>query len=449
MRLGLITTLLIVGFASPTVARANGAFPDSFQIFAPPDRPNQIILAAYQGLFVSEDDGRRWYWVCEPAIGRSPGDYQQGPPPASLLYARDTGLYVTADLCAWSEAQGLPPETEVTDVSPDVNDPLHTLAIGVVRSATTSTYSLFESVDGGLTFSRAIYRARVGMRLDSVEIPRGEPGTIYLTASSTASAGRYLLRSKDEGAHFETFDHRAETGRALLRITQVDPQNPLRIYFRVDRTGTNLGDSLAISDDGGSSVRIALTIEVRMSSFLRRPDGTLIVGSTNGGYMSTDGGAKFTRWANAPHIRALAARGGAIYAAGSDLQDGFAAGVTHDNGASWTPLFSYRHVRSPANCPAVRRICCGFLWMVLKNQLAVVNDDGVCTQGESDTSSSSMPATGSEMDGGARGNVTAGVNGCACFAGGPPRRRAPVALFALFILLRARPGRQYISARAR
>src|SRR5262245_23316393 len=39
-----------LGLTSPRIARANGAFPDSFQLLLPADRPKQVVLATNFGL---------------------------------------------------------------------------------------------------------------------------------------------------------------------------------------------------------------------------------------------------------------------------------------------------------------------------------------------------------------------------------------------------------------
>ena len=46
-------------------ARADGAFPDAQTVLLPPDRPQQIVVAANFGLVFSEDGGVYWQYSCE------------------------------------------------------------------------------------------------------------------------------------------------------------------------------------------------------------------------------------------------------------------------------------------------------------------------------------------------------------------------------------------------
>jgi len=73
------------------------------------------------------------------------------------------------------------------------------------------------------------------------------------------------------------------------------------------------------------------------------------------GYRSSDGGLSFTPWAPVPHLRALAERGDALFAAADDIKDGFALGVSLDGGLTFRPRLRYADVSSVAAC--VRREC--------------------------------------------------------------------------------------------
>ena len=76
---------------------------------------------------------------------------------------------------------------------------------------------------------------------------------------------------------------------------------------------TGAGDSLALSDDGGQTLRTVRAPGRIMSSFARLGDGHLLVGwiDIDRGYLdrSTDGGETFTTLATTLHTSALAERG--------------------------------------------------------------------------------------------------------------------------------------------
>ena len=63
-------------------ASADGAFPDSMQIFVPADAPHRIILATNFGLITSDDDGATWEWSCEPRNDDNTILYQKAASPS-------------------------------------------------------------------------------------------------------------------------------------------------------------------------------------------------------------------------------------------------------------------------------------------------------------------------------------------------------------------------------
>lgn len=355
--------LLVVALvaALPGPALGNGAFPDSLSIFAPPDRPHEIVLATNFGLLITTDGGLTWRWVCEQAIASLPFLYQMGPAPTDTLYAVSLdGLVVSGDRCAWSRAAFTGDPVQVTDVFPDPSDPMRVLALGrpSAPTSTTTIDALYESRDGGLTFPRILYQAPPTARLESVEVARSDPRVHYLTMTDARPARRLVLRSTDGGAHFEAIDQTAVFGGRVPLIAAVDPEDASRIYFRVLRDNPDDGDALGLSDDGGTTVTIPFTLSTRMSAFLRRSDRALILGTIlAGGSISSNGGRTFAPWRNAPRIRALAERSGTIYAAADNFADMFAAGETRDDGATWKPLVRYDQIKSPLTCGPVAAAC--------------------------------------------------------------------------------------------
>src|SRR6185369_13540609 len=84
----------------------------------------------------------------------------------------------------------------------------------------------------------------------------------------------------------------------------------------------------------------------------------LVAGSsTTGpvGFRSTDGGATFQPRPGVPHVRALAERDGKLFAAAEDFKDGFALGVSTDEGLTFQPLLTYDKVMRVKPC--VQSLC--------------------------------------------------------------------------------------------
>ncbi len=351
----------------PSVASANGAFPDSQQILLPADQPHEILLATNFGLVMSEDDGATWRYVCEEAVAPLAFLYQVGPAPADRLFAlSQIGLVSSTDAaCTWTVSQTPYVAANASDAFPDPTDPMHVLAIAPMPTDAGITTALWESKNGGMAFDAApLFVSPQGAQLTGVEIARSAPQNLYLTMFGPLGLQHpYVLHSSNGGGAFQTFDEIAATS-APFYLAAVDPADPLKAYLRIT---TSPGESLGITDDGGMTLRIPLvfTGAAAMTCFLRRPDGTLLVGANDGrAYRSKDGGLTFPAWPNVPHLRALAERGGILYAAGSNVQDGFALASSVDEGASWQPLLRFSQIEGPTACVAT---ICAQPFAVLKD----------------------------------------------------------------------------------
>jgi hypothetical protein len=124
-------------------------------------------------------------------------------------------------------------------------------------------------------------------------------------------------------------------------------------------------------------------------------------------------------------LRALAERGGVLYAAGDNWMDNFALASSTDGGVTWKPLLRFDGICGPVQCAAVQTSCAA-AWQTLVNLFEIPKN--VCGQ------------TGA---GGAGGGSD---SGCGCAVGG---RRAMadggmlVALGALAVLARRRRYRRF------
>ena len=108
-----------------------------------------------------------------------------------------------------------------------------------------------------------------------------------------------------------------------------------------------------------------------MTAFLRRSDGALIVGATRGqAFISTDQGAHFAPWPNAPHLRALGERNGILYAVTDNYLDGYAVGRSINQGATWEGLIRFEQLTGPKSCGDLPTICAG-PWQALRQLLGI------------------------------------------------------------------------------
>jgi hypothetical protein len=396
-------------------AAADGAFPASDAVLLPADRPQQIMLSTNFGLIISDDDGTTWQWTCERPETSMAVAYIVGAPPADRLYTRsDSGLAVSEDgSCGWHLAAGALAAALVSDYFPDPTDDVHVLAIArtIDDAGTAAAPAVYESTDGGATFAAPpIYVAPAGDQLLGVEIARADARVIYV-ALAAPGPQPLIGRSDDGGANWMTFDVGPSLGAATARVIAVDPADANVIYLRVSGAGS---EQLAVSRDGGMTFATPVTVTGGvLSAFARLASGTVLVaglvsadgGTTTGGvaWRSADGGATFDAWTLSPQprLRALAERGGTLYLAGDNYQDGWALARSSDEGRTVQPIARYDQVSSVKACVAA--VC----------QASCDDQAGRRIWGPEVCNPSARDAG---LDG---GRPVAASSGCGCSAGGP------------------------------
>ena len=414
MRRTIAWWLLCAAALATARASANGAFPDSLSILVAPDRPHEIILATNFGLLLSEDDGATWNWVCEQAVASQSNLYQIGPAPTDRILARSPLALLTSTdgACSWQIGGGAISGATVNDAFLDPNDAMHVLALGIPQADAYVPPVLYESHDGGATFSM-LYTAPPGYSLAGVEVPRMAPQAIYLAAyqyvGTNTKPDPYLLHSTDSGGSFQMVDMTSTLGQNALRLIAVDPHDANRVYLRMLAPG---GDQFAVWN--GTAAQTTLTLAAPMSFFLERADGRIYTGTKDAAFLSTDGGMTFSPWAGAPHLRALAERGSNLYAAGDNFLDHFALAVSTDDGAHWQPLLTFEHICGIKQCGQVPVICAA-PWVSLQSMFSI--PPNVCSGG-----------TGGSSGGG----------GCGCSVGAEAASPASVLLALAVVIARRR-----------
>ena len=399
--------------AIPAAARANGAFPDSQTVLTPADRPNQIVLVTNFGLVITEDGGQTWQWSCERDDNAFGQLYQQGPAPRRRLFtAASKGLAFSDDrTCSWQIAGGVLASQAVTDFFPDPSDANRVLAIGIANA----TYAVFGSSDGGTTFGPAVYQASGGDAITGVEISRSDPNVIYLAMNTSADTRPKLARSTDGGAHFVETELMADLGAGIIRIIAVDAEDPTLVWLRwmtVD------AQAIAVTRDGGATASKPLPIAGYFTSFVELPNGTLLVGAmvasgtASALYRSRDGGRNFETVPSPPKIRALSQRDGLVYAATDNFGDGYALGVSSDEGTTWRGVMSYAQIEAIVPClrgnPQCQDSCEGLAGLGPMSP-GMIWEEKVCT--------ANPPATGTAGSGG-HGGTAGTVGGGGSGAGG-------------------------------
>jgi hypothetical protein len=331
---------------APAPARANGAFPDALAILLPRDQPDKVTLATNFGLVFTSDGGRTWEWTCEHDSSLGAILYQLAPPPRQSTYALGLDLVRSDDDgCSWRAASGRVANGFLYDLFVDPNNADRVLAVANPNDETPSRVHVFESLDGGDTFPTSLYQTEPGLDVSGLEVPFNEPGTFYLAwaSSKTGTLTSGLIRVQNGAG--QSFDYHEALGGNPLGIATIDRQDPRKLFLRVFGTDR---DRLAISEDGGATVRVALEADRSLAGLVVRPDGTVLAavrGQDRGTlFVSHDGGKTFPTTLPGPRFRALAERNGRLFAAGDDAVDGYALGTSDDDGRTWKPLMSFADV---------------------------------------------------------------------------------------------------------
>jgi hypothetical protein len=443
---------------APRAARANGAFPASEGILVPAARPGEITLVTNFGLVTSSDGGRSWLWSCEQTANSLGYLYQYGPAPRNRLYALANQTLIRSDdnACGWQAATGVVLGKGLTDFFPDPGNPDRVLAAGF--DYTTFNYAVYASHDGGATFDVALYDSGVRNAIDGIEIARSDPHTIYATTSLVATGAPALARSNDDGAHWQSVDLLATLGAGTLRIIAVDLDDAQRVLLLWKGTSQ---EKLALTRDGGQTVAVSLDpgANNHFTSYARTAAGTILIGGQDAAmnpllHRSYDGGVTFSLAAlPQPHLGGLAARGNDVYAATDNFADGYALGVSTDEGASWQALMSYDRVSAIVAClkDACQTICDQEVMLRLW-PAAVCSADPAAAPGDGGSdaatggSDGGTDARGTAGGGGAGGGGAGGSGHPATRGGGcaivPQRSAAGVAWAVLAGLLLARRRRR-------
>jgi MYXO-CTERM domain-containing protein len=424
-RLALTVALFFATFfVTLRPARADGAFPDAQAILTPPDLPGEIRLVTNFGLLATLDGGATWLWSCESPDNMFGAYYQVGLGPRHRLYALVDQTVVFSDDagCGWTRAGGLLATVGdgvgATDFWVDRTVAERVLAVDVTCCAGDQRqHVVIASHDGGAHFDETLFRADPGAMITGVESARSAPDTVYVTLQgSPVDGGRpppFLARTADRGGTWTSTDLTAALGAGIPRLIAVDPTEPRQVFLLWSDVD---GQALVVTSDGGPNAHEVLRPSGVIKAFVRLASGTILVAtddnSVAGLLRSRDGGTTFEAVANPPHIRALSERAGAVYAATDNFSDGYAAGLSMDEGRTWEALVSYDAVRGILPC--VKAACQASCAVQVQLNLWTAE---VCS---ADVPSSSTPGAGGRAQGGATASGGAGGGGGTGGAGGRP-----------------------------
>ena len=365
----------------PPVARANGRFPDA-QFLVGSSDGRVLTLATTFGVLVSNDAGLHFHWVCEAALGLSPGtifDY-------ALLLTRDTTLIVSLPsgvalsdpaLCDFTYPSSAPIQ-RVLDLT---GDPRGESLVALFADG-FGVDGLSVSHDRGASWHPAWSSG--DWFVTTVDVAPGMSQRMYLSAngpmSDGATAGWALLRSDDGGSTFSVATPSLDRAASAF-IAGVDPTAPDTVYVRVNRTDGR--SALMRTTDGGGSFITLLTITTRMLGFALSADGRTVwaagQGPSEGIYRLDPGASTFQIVSQGFHPRCLRVIAGRLFACAGQTEDGYALAVSDDLGATFTPLLRLQDLLGPDACDPASGVAskCAAAWPAQHDLLRETRDSGI------------------------------------------------------------------------
>jgi hypothetical protein len=388
-------------------ARANGRLPAANKLLFAPGASGVVVLRTTFGVLISRDGGTTWDWLCEAALGIGS---TQAIDPSLAITANGTivagvvdKLLSSSDMgCDWSAA-GCPvagPKLIDLTVRPDnahvvlalastavsVGDgdagggsgadaggcPSASIDAGVGDSGIGYLNQVYESTDDGAHWSALGTPLSSTAQPTTLEVAATDPHRIYVSAYREIGDQRdsILFVSLDDAATWTErltppFDPVTE---AAAYIAAVDPTDANRVYLRTGGLGAS---RLFVTANAGATFDIPLTFSRQMLGFALSPDGSEVYagGPADGIYAAARGAPSFQK-VSPLGVLCLATDGADLWACSTEGPNGFIAGVSADQGATFTAKLHLNGIAAPLACspqstaapcvPAFQQICQSF-----------------------------------------------------------------------------------------
>ncbi len=352
-----------------------------------PGDPSRLALRATYGLLLSTDGGNDWDWVCERAVG-----YGGNEDPS--LAITGSGVIVVGTFegtmrstdggCHWSANSDWPSSVIDLTTRPTATDHVYALtsryeAMGDAGASYRS--ELYVSNDAGAHWSsRSIVDA--ALLVDSIEVAPSDPNRAYISAVRTRAheSEGVLLRSNDDGAHWE--EHRFPIARADrgIYIAAIDLKNPDRVYLRASSVDAS---ELFVTSDGGKTAQAIFHGGPLPGFALANAGQTIFAGGPKDGLLRASVGDLHFETVTHTPIQCLTAIGEALWNC-APTTEGYVLGASNDRGAHFSPRLTLTGMRGPLKCesPSAMGVCAQE-WSALQSTI---------TRDSSSDASSTAPA---------------------------------------------------------
>ena len=436
----------IACLAAPATASANGRFPAAGQLALDPADPDVLLVRATYGLLLTRDASTHWSWVCEDVVGY--GGYEDPmmsfTADGTILAATFEGLGVSHDTgCDWAFAGSGLAGQYVVDLDLEKGDPSRGVLLvaddaGPEGGTPDYVMQLWQTADSGGTWAQAGVNLPASFFGVTVETAPSDPDRVY--ASGTLGPPDYpahpgvIERSDDRGATWQPMLIPGSDDANVPYIGAVDPQNPDVVYVRLDGNPT---DQLVVSQDGGATWTKVFETSVPpqgatspLLGLALSPDGSMVAaGGPNDGLWTAPASTLAFTKASSMSALCLTWSTAGLYGCGDELADGFTAGVSTDQGKTWTPLLHRAGLCGPLACAADSGVAtqCASLWPLNASAFGDPSCDGAANSssspdasggGDSGSSASASGPSASASSPSASSRGAAGSAGACAFAGG-------------------------------
>jgi hypothetical protein len=271
-------------------ARANGRMASANELVVSPVDPTFLAVETTLGLFVSHDTGATFGWICEAAVGYGDGgneDPTLAVTPAQVLAGLREGVSVSKDQgCSWTFTS----TDRIVDLVSRRDDPHVVLALSSAYSGVNDAGTnlqltrILQTQDDGNTWTQQGAAIDPTLVVETIDVAPSDPTRIYVGGAgrrTSADGGvervGVVLASTNGGASFTRTDipfaDPTQQKYALAYVSAVDPNNPDRLYVRIDDT---LVDQLLVSDDGAKTFALAYQATGPLLGFALSADGTKV-----------------------------------------------------------------------------------------------------------------------------------------------------------------------------
>jgi photosystem II stability/assembly factor-like uncharacterized protein len=349
---------------SSVPAAANGRFPASNQIVFSPNNDNLIVLRTSYGILPSHDNGATWAFVCEDALGLGPTaveDPSVGLTTSNALIAGvSVGLNVSPDDgCNWNCIQGGLQNQPIADIAVRPDNPASAVAITrtyqLTDSAVENIYSqVFETTDNGMTWTAIGVPIDPAVTVTTIDVAKTDPNRLYVSGTrgfgSMKTASLFVSTDKgmtwtEQALPAAEFDPTTEDA---IYIGAIDPTSADRVYIRSSGLVTGGRSRLTVftrTPTPAFSTADIFDVEAGFSGEITgellglalSTDGSKIyIGTKEEGlWTAATSDMKFTKKSSVI-VQCLATRGNELWACSAEVS-GFVAGVSTDDGATFTP----------------------------------------------------------------------------------------------------------------